>query len=235
MRFSDANWMLIEKYLTQDDRVVIPLGSTEQHAYLSLSTDSILAERVAVEAAGPLGIPVCPVLPFGITPYFLAYPGSISIREETYCAMLGDMLDSLHGYGFRQFFLVNGHGGNQPAAAFAADWQSQHAGTRVLFHNWWRAERTWQTVQAIDPLASHASWMENFPWTRLPGVTMPEMQKAMVDVDGAKPSGPTAVREVLGDGNYAGLYQRPDSDMTRVWSIAVEETRALMTGAQAFS
>ncbi len=52
------NWMMAENYLKRDDRAVLPLGSTEQHAYLSLSVDSILAERLAVEAAEPLGVPL---------------------------------------------------------------------------------------------------------------------------------------------------------------------------------
>ena len=47
--------MQLEAYLQRDDRIVLPIGSTEQHAYLSLSTDSILAERVAVEAAVKFG------------------------------------------------------------------------------------------------------------------------------------------------------------------------------------
>jgi Creatinine amidohydrolase len=51
-----------------NDRIVLPLGSTEQHAYLSLATDSILAERVAVEAAEPTGVPVPPVLAYSLTP-----------------------------------------------------------------------------------------------------------------------------------------------------------------------
>ena len=80
MRIADMNWMQVEKYLEHDDRAVIPLGSTEQHAYLSLAVDNILAEKVALDAAEPLGIPVFPVLNYGITPYFLAYPGSISLR-----------------------------------------------------------------------------------------------------------------------------------------------------------
>ena len=67
--------MQLEAYLERDDRIVLPLGSTEQHAYLSLETDNILAERVAVEAAEPLGVPVLPVLAYGLTPSFAAYPG----------------------------------------------------------------------------------------------------------------------------------------------------------------
>ena len=78
MKISEMNWMQVEAYLVQDDRAVVPLGSTEQHAYLSLSVDSILAERVAVEAAEPLGVPVFPVVSYGLTPYFGAYPGTVT-------------------------------------------------------------------------------------------------------------------------------------------------------------
>ena len=47
--------MQVERYLTGDDRAVLSLGSTEQHAYLSLATDSLLAECVSVETTDPLG------------------------------------------------------------------------------------------------------------------------------------------------------------------------------------
>src|SRR5256886_15982756 len=87
VRISEMNWMMVEEYLKKDDRCVLPLGSTEQHAYLSLSVDSILAERVAVEAAEPLGVPVFPVLAYGITPYFRAFPGSTTLRVETHLAV----------------------------------------------------------------------------------------------------------------------------------------------------
>src|SRR6201999_3292080 len=95
MRVVDLNWMQLEAYLEHDDRIVLPLGSVEQHAYLSLGVDTILSERVAVEAAEPLGVPVLPALAYGITPYFAAYPGSPSLSVETYSAILRDVLGSL--------------------------------------------------------------------------------------------------------------------------------------------
>ena len=58
MRIADMNWMQVEAALKRDPRVVVPVGSTEQHGYLSLSVDAILAERVACEAAAPLAVPV---------------------------------------------------------------------------------------------------------------------------------------------------------------------------------
>ncbi|MGB7226264.1 MAG: creatininase family protein, partial [Candidatus Acidiferrales bacterium] len=74
MKIADMNWMQVEKNLQQDRRAVVPVGSTEQHGYLRLTVDAILAERVSCEAAEPLGVPVFPVLSYGITPYFRAYP-----------------------------------------------------------------------------------------------------------------------------------------------------------------
>jgi creatinine amidohydrolase len=47
LRFRDLNWMQLEEYLAGDDRILLPVGSTEQHAYLSLETDNIIAERLA--------------------------------------------------------------------------------------------------------------------------------------------------------------------------------------------
>ena len=126
MRVSDMNWMMVEEYLKRDDRCVLPLGSTEQHAYLSLSVDSILAERIAVEAAEPLGVPVFPVLAYGITPYFRAFPGSITLRVDTYLRVVGDIFDAMAEQGFKRILIVNGHGGNAPAQSLAVEWMSDH-------------------------------------------------------------------------------------------------------------
>ncbi|HXF63476.1 MAG TPA: creatininase family protein [Caldilineaceae bacterium] len=228
MRISEMNWMQVEEYLRRDDRCVVPLGSTEQHAYLSLSVDSILAERVAVEAAEPLGVPVFPVVAYGLTPYFGAYPGTVTLRMETYINLIRDILDSLAHTGFRRILLVNGHGGNAPAAAYAVEWMAGHPDVAVKFHDWWRAPKTWAKVQEIDPIGSHASWMENFPWTRLPGVEMPTAQKAIPDLAGRPRLVGQALRDLYGDGNFGGVYAHDDAAMLDMWAAAVEETRALI-------
>ena len=225
------NWMMVEEYLKRDDRAVLPLGSTEQHAYLSLSVDSILAERLAVEAAEPLGVPVFPVLAYGITPYFRAFPGTITLRVETYISILRDILDAMAEQGFRRILIVNGHGGNTPAQGFTGEWMADHPGVRIKFHNWWNAPKVWAQVQAIDPIASHASWMENFPWTRLPKIQMPSEQKPMSDFEKVRRLNPKSLRDYLKDGNYGGLYQRDDEEMMKIWRAGVEETRALLTEA----
>lgn len=154
LKISEMNWFAVETYLKSDDRAIVPLGSTEQHAYLSNAVDSILSEKVAVDAAEPLGVPVFPVLAYGITPYFATYPGSVSLRMATYARIIVDMLDSLATTGFRRILFVNGHGGNSPGQTAALEWLNGHADCRIRWHNWWSAPQTMSKVQAIDPVAS---------------------------------------------------------------------------------
>jgi creatinine amidohydrolase len=225
------NWMQVESYLTRDDRAVLPLGSTEQHSFLRLTVDCILPERVGADAADPLGIPVFPVVPYGVTPYFREFPGSVSLRVETHLNVVRDILDSMAHSGFRRILIVNGHGGNSAVQQFVPEWAADHPDCRVKFHNWWNAPATWAKVQEIDPVASHGSWMENFPWTRLAGVDVPATQRQMVDLNTVRVLDPVSLRTYLGDGNYGGVYQRPDADMLALWHVAVEETRALLTGS----
>lgn len=228
MRIAEMNWMMVEEYLRRDDRCVLPLGSTEQHAYLSLSVDSILAKRVAVEAAEPVNVPVFPVLAYGITPYFRAFPGTVSLRVQTYLSIIRDVLDSLAGHGFKRILIVNGHGGNVPAQGLVAEWLADHPGVRIKFHNWWNAPKVWAHVQAIDPVASHASWMENFPWTRLPNIDLPAEQKPMTDLEMIRQLDATALRAYLKDGNWGGVYQRSDDEMLQIWRVAIAEARELL-------
>jgi creatinine amidohydrolase len=228
VKIADMNWMQVAEYLERDRRAVVPLGSVEQHAYLSLATDALLAERVAVEAAEPLGVVVFPVIAYGITPYTLAYPGSVSLRVSTYLALVRDVLDSLESHGFRRLLLVNGHGGNSPVVSLAAEWMADHPDARVVVHNWWNAPATWRAAQAVDPVASHASWLENFPWNRV-GPT-PDGAKPAVDIDRLRTLAPKAIRAELGDGCYGGAYHKADEDMLRLWQVGVEETRSVIDG-----
>ena len=131
-----------------------------------------------------------------------------------------DLLDSLHGQGFRRFLLLNGHGGNEPVAGLAHEWMAANPGGQVRFHSWWNGPRTWAVVQRIDPQATHASWLENFPWTRLPGVEVPAQGKPMVDPVHLRILDPAGVRDAargrllrralpaLGRGDAGGLGRR---------------------------
>jgi creatinine amidohydrolase len=230
VRVFDTNWMQIEEYLGRDDRIVLPTGSTEQHGYLSLGTDAILAERVAAEAAQPLGVPVLPVLPFGMAPYFAAFPGSMSLRITTYIEVLRDLLDGLAAQGFGRIAIVNGHGGNSPVTGFIREWicQPRRQRVQVLFHSWYNAPLTAAAASKFDDDQMHGGWVENFPWTRVAGASMPADPKPVIPRELFGQLDPGQVRAAAPDGMLGGAYARQDEDMQAVWAAGVAEVRALL-------
>lgn len=230
MKIADMNWRDAEAAAARDPRCVLPIGSTEQHAQLSLCVDAILAERVAQEAAEPLNVPVFPVMPFGLAPYFGAYPGTITLRVETLQAVMRDVVASLRRSGFRHVLIVNGHGGNNPVAALAQELMADYGDISVRFHNWWNAPQTWARIQETDATGSHANWMENFPWTRLAHAPASTGEKPVVDLAAMKTCPPAEAREILGDGSFGGPWQRPDEEMLAIWETGVAETRAAIEG-----
>ncbi|QBY02625.1 creatininase family protein [Rhodophyticola sp. CCM32] len=104
--------------------VLVPTGSIEQHGdHLPVDTDVRLATEMATRAAArmtDMPVVVAPSVPFGFAPHHLSLPGTISLRLETYLALLGDMARSIIGAGFGRVMFVNGHGGNSaPLRALA--------------------------------------------------------------------------------------------------------------------
>jgi creatinine amidohydrolase len=76
---------------------------------------------------------------------------------------------------------------------------------------------------------STGSSSENFPWTRLPGVELPQERKEPLAQP--LPAALAAMREVAGDGQFGGLYALPDEDVLRVWLAGLEDTRELLSTA----
>ena len=230
MRVADMNWSDMEKQIARDDRCVLPIGSTEQHAQLSLCVDAILAERVATEAAEAAGVPVFPVMPYGLAPYFADFPGTVTLRVETLLAVVRDVMASFSRMGFRRVLIVNGHGGNQPAGAVANELMIDHPDMNIKFHNWWNSPQVWAHAREIDTSGSHANWMENFPWTRLAHAAAPQHIKDAMDLTALKAAAPATAKQMLGDGSFGGPYQKDDKTMLALWQTGVDEVREALDG-----
>ena len=104
--------------------VIVPIGSVEQHGpHLPLDVDISVPWHLALRAAarcGDLPVLVAPPLTFGVAHYKMGEPGTISLRLETFLALLCDVARSIWQNGFRRIVLLNGHGGNiHPVGAAA--------------------------------------------------------------------------------------------------------------------
>jgi len=106
----ENKWMDIKEYLKKDDRIIIPIGSIEQHGkHLPLGTDSFVAIKLAEEAAKKANILTTPPIWFGWSPHHLVLPGSVSIDPRTLSDLLYDIIKSLNEHGFKKFVVINGH------------------------------------------------------------------------------------------------------------------------------
>jgi creatinine amidohydrolase/Fe(II)-dependent formamide hydrolase-like protein len=105
------------------DTVVVAFGATEQHGHhLPLATDALLGDHLARELAARLDAFVGPTVRLGCSAHHLGFPGTISLSQSTFSAIVADVVSSLVKGGFRRIVLVPTHGGNfAPLAAAVAE------------------------------------------------------------------------------------------------------------------
>lgn len=217
MRLQDLNWMDVERYLRQDDRIILITGATEQHAYLSLTTDVLIPARLALAAAEREKVLIAPPLNFGVSGEFVDFPGTITLSPAVFDLVLSEVVEALMHQGFRSFFILNGHGGNrQPARLTDLHMDGE---IRVVWYDWWQRDVIQEFAEQHGLQIDHANWGENFLFTRVaesPSEAKPPVNLALIDT-GENP------RDVLGDGNYGGAYQVDDRIMMAMFDLAVED------------
>jgi creatinine amidohydrolase len=99
---------------------ILPTGATEQHGpNLEMSCDITVATAFADRLARAFypRVALLPPLPFGVSPHHMAFTGTLTLRPETFDAVVCDLADSLVRHGIRKLLVVNGHGGNQAPLA----------------------------------------------------------------------------------------------------------------------
>lgn len=220
MHFEDTNWQGIEDYLKQDDRIMLVLGSTEQHAWLSLLTDSKIPLALASAASKLSGVVVAPPLHFGITPNFLSYPGTISIQLDTYARLVEDIIRSLHGYGFKRVLILNGHGGNTPVKSHLSALVNALPDLRIRWYAWWQSQTVINFSVESGLTNQHANWEENFSFTRV--AKSPGYRKPIVEATNEILSA-TATRNLAMDGSYGGDYQVSDQLMQKLFDLCLAD------------
>ncbi len=110
------SWPEVAEAAETVDLVLIPIGSTEQHGpHLGLGQDHLIAHAYCERAAERLAprLLTLPAIPWGISDHHMNFPGTMTLRPETFLDLLEDIIVSMRHHGFRRFLIVNGHGGNQ--------------------------------------------------------------------------------------------------------------------------
>jgi len=225
MRLEDLNWMDVEKYLEHDDRLMFVLGACEQHAYLSLLADIKIPLALADAASQQSGVPVAPPLNFGASPYFLSYPGTLSLQVSTLIAAAQDIVRSAYGQGFHRMLVINGHGGNSPARHALHEVNNDLPDLRLDWYDWWMSHSVEAVAVKHNIKPAHANWLEAFPFTIVGD--LPEGNKTPPSVPSAVMDAETT-RRVYGDGSFGGLYRVSDEIMEELFAASLEDVLQML-------
>jgi creatinine amidohydrolase len=123
--------------------VIVPTGGVEQNGpYLALGKHNYVNRATCDAIARKLGNALCaPNVPFvpegGIEPKtsHMIYPGTISLSEETFQALLTDIASSLRAHGFEHVILIGDSGGNQRGMKdVAANLTTKWRGGKTTIH-----------------------------------------------------------------------------------------------------
>jgi creatinine amidohydrolase len=224
MRMEDLNWFDVEHYLQAENRLMLVLGSCEQHAYLSLLTDVKIPLALADAASQQTGVLVAPPVNFGSSPYFMGYPGTLSLRTATLLDLVEDLVRSAYQHGFRRILILNGHGGNDPARGRLYEILGGLPGLRLAWYAWWQSHSVEEVAQRYGLKRSHANWLEAFPFTQV--ADLPEGEKPPPHIPGLL--GPQEARQVYGDGSFGGPYTASPEIMHELFEASLADVLQLL-------
>jgi len=225
MRIEDLNWMDVEEYLKHDDRLMLVVGACEQHGYLSLLSDVKIPLALADAASKQTGVLVAPSLNFGSSPYFLDYPGTLSLRLSTLLDAVEDIVRSSYGQGFKRILVLNGHGGNSGVKMRLGELANQLNGLKIQWYGWWMAHSVEEVAKRHEIKPEHANWLEAFPFTIVSDLPKGEKVPPRVpsDVMDAK-----TARVVYGDGSFGGKYQVSEEVMQELFEAVLADILQLL-------
>lgn len=224
MRLEALNWMDVQEYLKQDDRLMMILGSTEQHGYLSLTADVKIPQALADAAARRCGVLVAPPLNFGAAAAFLDYPGTVSLRVSTLLDVVEDMVRSFYRHGFRRILVLNGHGGNSPATGRLVELANALPGLKLSWYAWWQSHSVEELALRHGIKPYHAGWLEAFPFCRV--APLPEGEKLPATYKGILNA--AEARAVFGDGVFGGKYEVSPEIMDELFETCLKDIEYLL-------
>ncbi len=159
---ADLTWDQVKVRLARGALAILPVGAgAKQHGlHLPMNTDQIVAEHLAHALASRFDALIWPTLTYGFYPAFTAYAGSVSLTAETFKAMVGEIIDSLLGFGApRVLILDTGLSTNWPVGKAISECAN---GSQVRHLKVFSGQRFLEAAEALreQPLGSHADELE---------------------------------------------------------------------------
>lgn len=140
----EMTWMDVRDAMAAGKRtMIISTGGVEPNGpWLALGKHNYVLRANCDAIARALGDALCaPIVPFvpegGIEPKsgHMTTMGTISVEEETFQALLSDMVRSFRAHGFEHIILIGDSGGNQRGMqAVAEQYTAEWGGTPVVAH-----------------------------------------------------------------------------------------------------
>ena len=224
IELENLTWMQAEKVLKNYEVVLIALGArTKEHGpHLPLNNDYLIAEYLKEEVIKKVPVVVLPTLQYGYYPSFLEYPGSVSLKEETFKQVVIDICKSMNGYGIKKFYIINtGISTLKPLKSAAAELEQQ--GIILRFLNLLEVEKKHYPELLQQEGGTHADEGETSIMLHMyPEVV--DMNKVVKDYD-SRPDRRGLTRDPSGDGVYSptGIWGDP--------TLATEEKGKILTDA----
>ncbi len=136
-KLGELTFQEIKEYLERYSRLILPVGTLEAHGpHLPIATDTICATGLAHEIAEDLDALTAPPIHYGVTNSLIAYPGSNTIKEETFYEVIFDILKGFSD--FSEIIILNGHGGNNtPLDKVLKDYTKINKDQRLSLIHWW--------------------------------------------------------------------------------------------------
>ena len=122
-RYNRLTWEEMNDAIEMEKVVILPTGSTEQHApHMPLDVDVFLAETVCLEVGRRAAdrVLVLPPISYGLNLHHIDFPGTIHIEPEVFIAFCLNITKSVAYHGFKKILIVNGHGSNTPLVDLVA-------------------------------------------------------------------------------------------------------------------
>lgn len=101
----------IEATLARDPRLIIPVGTLEQHGpHLPVGCDTLIAERLADDLSATFGVLRAPTIEYGVNlDGDRGLVGNAAVRRKTLHRFLNDLLSRWEEAGVREFILLTAH------------------------------------------------------------------------------------------------------------------------------